>query len=419
MHLKPSLRFPPCLGFIAATLLLLAGPALRAQGTGTLAGRVTDAHTRLALSGARVSVVGTELAAYADPSGSYVLGQVPAGTHTLEFGYVGYADLRQPATVTAGGTTTVNAAFGADTVRMEKFVIEGSLVGSARAINRQRSAATLTSIVAADEIGRFPDQNAAESLQRLPGVSLYRDQGEGRFVDLRGLNYIYMSVTLNGAKVASPEVGDRAIALDIVPADTLSAFEVAKVATPDMDGEGLGGVVNIKTKSPFDATGRDAQCKAQAIYSNLTEQFGFKFDASASNLFAGGKAGLLVSATWQERKFGSQNFEINNGWTLRTPPGGGPQVFFLQNLAFRDYEIERTRYGATAALEFRSDDSVALTFQATYHRFTDAENRHVTFLPFCAIAKKIRTCARSRPASRNATRRGRLTAASPLPVATS
>lgn len=355
---------------------------LSAQPTGIVAGRVTDAQTKLALGGARVAVAGTTLGTYADATGDYILPGVPVGKTTLEFGYVGYADLTKTTTVAADTLTRLDAAFGADVVRMEKFVIEGSLVGSARAINQQRSATALTSIVAADEIGRFPDQNAAESLQRLPGVALYRDQGEGRFVDLRGLNYIYTSVTLNGAKVASPEVGNRAIALDVVPADSLASLEVAKVNTPDRDGEGLGGTVNIKTRSPFDATGLAVHANAQAIYSRLADAFGSKFDASASQLFAGGKAGLLVSATWQEREFGSNNFEINDGWTLRAPPGGGTPVFFLQDLAFRDYEIKRTRYGATAALEFRPDETLSLAFQATYNRFTDAENRHVVFLPF-------------------------------------
>lgn len=368
---------------IAAALALALAGSLSAQsaGTGTLSGRVIDAQTKLALAGAHVTVQGTGLETYADAAGNYTLTQVPAGAQTVEFGYVGYEDLREVASIGAGQIATLDASFGGQAVRMEKFVIEGSLVGSARAINQQRASDTLVSIVAADEIGRFPDQNAAESLQRLPGVSLYRDQGEGRYIDLRGLNYIYTSVTLNGAKVASPEVGNRAIALDVVPADTLAALEVSKVLTADKDGEGLGGVVNIKTKSPFDNAGFAAQASAQAIYSNLTEQFGSKFDASASNLFANGKAGLLVSATWQKRKFGSQNFEIDDGWTLRNAPGGVP-AYFLQDIAFRDYEIERTRYGATAALEFKPEAGTAIRVKGTYNRFTDAENRHVVFIPF-------------------------------------
>ena len=115
--------------------------------------------------------------------------------------------------------------------------------------------ATLRSIVASDEIGNFPDQNAAESIQRIPGVSLYRDQGEGRYIVLRGLNYTFTSVKVNGGSFAGADLGERATALDVIPADALASIEVTKVPTPDMDGEGLGGQVDIKTKSPFDAEG--------------------------------------------------------------------------------------------------------------------------------------------------------------------
>jgi TonB-dependent receptor len=355
--------------------------ALHAQATGTLAGRVTDSATQLTLAGTRVTVRGTALETYSGPSGDYVLTGVPAGAHTVEFGYIGYAEQVRTVEVSAGATTRADAAFAAESVELDKFVITGSLVGSARAINQQRSAPTLTSIVAADEIGRFPDQNAAESLQRLPGVSLYRDQGEGRFIDLRGLNYIYTSVTLNGAKVASPEVGARFMALDVVPADSLSSLEVTKVATPDMDGEGLGGVVNIKTKSAFDSNGPAGSATIEGIHSKLTEDTGAKVNFVVSNQFAGGKAGLLVAGTWQQRKFGSYNYEIDDGWTPATSPTGG-QFYFLQDIAFRDYEIERTRYGVTTALEFKPDVLTAFTLKATYNRFTDEEDRNVTFIPF-------------------------------------
>lgn len=384
-HPTASPFLPRLVAFLLAAALTLA-TGLRAgaqtSGTGTVAGRVTDPQTRLALGGARIALPGTALATFADAAGNYALTGVPTGPQTLEFTYVGYPEFRQTVTVPSGGVATADVAFGANTVQLEKLVIQGSLVGSARAINQQRSAAALTSIVAADEIGRFPDQNAAESLQRLPGVSLYRDQGEGRFVNLRGLNYTYTAVSLNGAKVASPERAERSIALDVVPADALASLEVAKVITPDMDGEGLGGTINIRTKSPFDTTGTTAHASAQTLYNRLTDQFGSKFDASASTLFAGGKAGLLVSATWQERKFGSQNIEMDSGWTLRNAPGGAAPAYFLNEIAFRDYEILRTRYGAGASLAFKPETGTTVQLKATYNRFSDEENRHVVYLPF-------------------------------------
>jgi TonB-dependent receptor len=383
MHTSPVrvlCRAFPALRHAIAAVVAFSCALLSAQTAGSLSGRVTDAGTGLSLAGARVSIAGTNQETFTDATGEFSLANVAPGARSVEFHYVGYDTLTR--TVEVSGATRLDAAFNDAKVHLEKMKIEGSAVGTARAINQQRAATSLTSIVAADEIGRFPDQNAAESLQRLPGVSLYRDQGEGRFVDLRGLNYVYTSVTLNGAKVASPEVGSRSIALDVVPADSLASLEVTKVPTPDMDAEGLGGVVNIKSKSAFDADGLAATATAQGIYSKLTGQTGAKFNFSTSNLFAGGKAGILVAGTWQQRKFGSYNYEIDDGWDLRPVPGGTTEKYFLQDIAFRDYEIERTRYGATVALEYKPDASTYLSLKGTYNRFTDDEDRNVTFIPF-------------------------------------
>lgn len=372
---------------LAAAVLAALSPDLAAQSprAASLSGRVTDAGTGLALAGARVAVEGAAAQTFTDSSGEYTLLVAPEGAQQVRFSYIGYSDLLLPVTIEAGGAARLDAVFGTmdeGTVRLDEYVIKGAVVGTARAINQQRAAATLTSIVASDEIGRFPDQNAAESLQRLPGVSLYRDQGEGRFVDLRGLNYIYTSVTLNGAKVASPEVGDRAIALDVVPADTLASLEVTKVPTPDMDGEGLGGVVNIRSKSAFDETGFGAQATVESIYSKLADKFGGKINASVSDVVDDGKLGFLISATWQERQFGSRNYEIDDGWTGEDGDGEPLSNQFLQDIAFRDYEIVRRRYGAAGNLEFRPNAQTRLTVNGTYHRFTDSENRHVTYIPF-------------------------------------
>jgi TonB-dependent receptor len=381
----PHRLFIPIARHLRAMFLLaaaaLAAAALHAQATGTLAGRVTDAATALALAGTRVSVQGTGLETYTGPGGDYVLTGVPAGAQTVEFGYIGYGEKTQAVAVAAGATTRADVAFSAGAVELDKFVITGSLVGTARAINQQRGAASLTSIVASDEIGRFPDQNAAESLQRLPGVSLYRDQGEGRFINLRGLNYIYTGVTLNGSSLASPELGDRAIALDLVPSDSLASLEVTKVPTPDMEAEGLGGNVNIRTKSAFDSTGRDVNLSAQTIYTRLTEEFGFKGNATFSDILMDGKLGVLGAVTWQERNFGSYNYE-EDGYSLRSDGVGGPSFLALNNLAFRDYVITRERYGASGSVEYRPDSLTKVYVNGAYNRFTDTEDRHLLNLPF-------------------------------------
>jgi len=360
---------------------LLAAVALQAQTTGTVAGRITDAKTRLVLGGARVSVTGSGLSTYADPAGEYVLTGVPAGANTLEFGYVGYADERKAVNVTAGTTTTLDVAFGGDIVALDKFVIRGSVVGSARAINQQRAAETLTNIVASDEIGSFPDQNAAEAIQRIPGISLYRDQGEGRYIVLRGLNYNYTSVKVNGGAFAGADLGDRATPLDVIPSDALASIKVTKVPTPDMDGEGLGGQVDIKTKSAFDAEGFAASFTAQGQYSSLTEDFSSKFNGHVSHRFgADGRYGIMISPSWQERKFGSHNFETGGAWT--SPADNRTPFYTAQALEFRDYVINRERSGLNAALELRPDSGTSLYLRGGYNRFTDTESRHLTIFDF-------------------------------------
>ncbi len=349
--------------------------------TGSISGRVTDASTGLALGGVRVSVANSSLHTYTGPSGEYLLVEVPAGSQSLEFAYVGYSDLRQALSVNPGATATLNTAFNSSLVTLEPFVIKGARVGQARAINAQRAASTLTSLVASDEIGRFPDQNAAESLQRVPGVSLYRDQGEGRFVDLRGLNYIYTGTSLNGVRIASPELGDRSVALDVVPSDALAAIEVTKVPTPDMDAEGLGGSVNMRTRSPFDRTEHSLEGSIQSIYTRLTNRNNYKANATWSDQFLDGRLGILTNLSWQERDFGSQNYEEDGLYAERSAPLGSP-FLAINNLGFRDYVINRERYGANATVEFRPDAHSKLSFSALYNRFTDTEDRHQLYLPF-------------------------------------
>lgn len=363
--------------------VLLLGPGLFAQDSnGTITGRVSDAAAKLSLAGARVTVRGAGVETYTDDAGAYVLAGVPTGARTVDFSYVGYADLSRTVQVTADGTATLNVIFGDDPVRMKEFVIEGSSVGSARAINQQRAADTLTNIVAADALGKFPDQNAAESMQRVPGLALYRDQGEGRFIIVRGIRPDLNSTQLNGVAIASPERGSRTVALDVLPMDALGSVEVTKVPTPDQDVDGLGGRINMKTRSPFDGQGRQLQLSAQGQYNHLRDRLSGKYSASYADTFNDGKLGVIFTPTWQGRRFGSDNFEVSNPWLLRAAPGAVLPEYFAQDINYREYEITRTRYGANGGVEFKPDAASLYQVRATYSHFADHENRYVTTIPF-------------------------------------
>jgi TonB-dependent receptor len=369
---------------LACALAFTAGAtALHAQavaGSGTVSGRLTDAATQLSLGGARITVAGTSIETFSATNGNFALSNVPAGEQTLVISYVGYPEVRQTVSVASGETTRANIDFGSETVQLDALVIEGTAVGTARAINEQRAALTLTSITASDEIGNFADQNAAESVQRLPGVALYRDQGEGRYVVVRGLNYTYTNVQLDGSSFAGADMGERATALDVVPNDALASIEVTKVATPDMDGEGLAGIVNIKSKSPFDFDGTAASITAQTKYSDITENFGYKVNGYYSTRFGeDGKYGLIISPSIEKREFASYNFETGGTSALVEDPSSPGDFYYApEELDFRDYEIERERKSLSAGFEAKISENTSAFIRASYNSFVDTENRYLT-----------------------------------------
>ena len=221
-------------------LAVLALPGLlAAQGTtGVVRGQVFGPAGEVVES-AEVSIDGLNLTTTTDGEGFYRLSDVPAGTRNLTCTYMGLQAATVEVEVVAGQTIVhdFNLTFGGE------LEVRGAplLVGQAKALNRQKNALNISNIVASDQIGRFPDQNAAESTQRIPGISLLRDQGEGRYVLVRGTEARLNSTSINGERIPSPESGTRDIALDTIPSDLLESIEVSKALTPDMDGDAIGG----------------------------------------------------------------------------------------------------------------------------------------------------------------------------------
>ncbi len=378
MYTKPY----PILGGIFRLLAILCVGATSAYSQSSkIVGRVTDEVIDLALGGALVQVVNSEVKAYTDDQGNFILSNVPAGAKTIRVSYLGYDTTEKYVEVPSSGTIRADVSFASEVVELDAFRVQGTLVGSARALNSQRAADSLSNIIAADEIGSFPDQNAAESLQRIPGVALYRDQGEGRYVVLRGLNYTFTSVELDGSAFAGADLGERATALDVVSSDMLSSIEVTKVPTPDMDAEGIAGKVNIKTKSPFDGDVFNAQVGVQMTYSDITGDWSHKFNGETTWRSDDGKWGFLVAPSFQSREYGSHNYEVADAWSEEDAPSGG-EFYFPEEIQFREYEIKRERRGVTATIEARPNDETKVYLRTNYNNFTDTENRYRTIIPF-------------------------------------
>jgi TonB-dependent receptor len=261
-------------------------------------------------------------------------------------------------------------------VEMEAFKVEGQRAGQARALNRQRDAASFRNIVTSDSLGRFPDQNAAESLQRVTGVSLERDQGEGRFITIRGLDPDLNNTQLNGIALPAAggiEEGARKVNLDVIASDLIESVEVTKAVTPDMDGDAIGGSVNIVSQTAFSQDGRVIRLSAEGQFGELTGDWGRKFSFTYADRFRDGKVGLLVSYSDLERAFGSDNRETAGPWVVKNSfltPSNDIQV--------REYEIERQRRGASVSLDYRPTGQDDFFVRGLHNYFSDFENRYRT-----------------------------------------
>ncbi|MAT85035.1 MAG: hypothetical protein CMD39_12190 [Gammaproteobacteria bacterium] len=299
-------------------LLLLAGVTLStgALADGRLEGQVGSADGKALLKGAVVRIPELGLTATTGSDGRYVFGQVPAGTHRITITYLGFAPYDATVSVTDGGTTTQDVDFETG---IEEMVVYGRMTSSAAsALNQQLAADAITSVVSAEDIGALPDQNAAEALSRVPGTFLERDQGEGRYVGIRGIDPDLNTTSINGLRIPAPEDDKRAIQLDVLPSELLATLTVAKSVTPDMDGDAVGGSIDIDSVSAFDRRGRTMSFTAEGTYSDLTDDTSPRISGNFTNVydFAGIEDGLgvAVAVSYYDRDFGSDNVENGDGW---------------------------------------------------------------------------------------------------------
>ncbi|HAQ76060.1 MAG TPA: TonB-dependent receptor, partial [Hyphomonas sp.] len=298
--------------FTSRKLLLIgAATAVMAQAAAAdiLKGTVTDASGEAALQGAIVTIEELGRTASSDRFGKYRFTSVPAGDYTVSVSYVG-ADMVTD-TVSISGDTDFSIQLGGDVRYLDNILVVGSAAAQAGAINQQRASDAIISVIDSDGLGNFPDTTVADSLARVAGLSIENDQGEGRYVSIRGINSDLISATINGVRTPSPE-DRRGVLLDGVPSDLLDGIEVQKSLTPDVDADTIGGVINLKTISAFDRDGQFIRAKVEGSYNELTEDVSPKATLTYSNVF-GDKLGVAASINYQSLGIQAHNNETG-GW---------------------------------------------------------------------------------------------------------
>ena len=348
-------------------ITLFISESLRAQpqeGRGTVSGRVMGPD-QAALQGARVELQPTGLATVSDSQGQFVIPDVPAGKYTFSVSYLGFAPYSAAVSVTAGGVTQVDAILQLESVS-ESVIVRGERErGELEALNRERTADNIVQVLPAEVIMSLPNTNVADALGRLPGVSLERDEGEGKYIQIRGTEPRLSNVTINGVHITSPESDVRTIKLDVIPADLVESIEVSKTLSANQDGDAIGGSVNLVTRTadnvPFYTVSGLYGYTPIINGRSLT-----RFDATAGKRFGTEKRlGTIISGSYDYNGRGINNIEPSPD----VNDAGDAAIF--TGIHLREYQYRRTRYGFAGSLDYRLSNGSSAYVRGLFSDFRD------------------------------------------------
>lgn len=262
---------------------------------------------------------------------------------------------------------------------IEEVTVTGIRGSLKRAMDVKRDAVGVVDAIAAEDIGKFPDQNVAESLQRIPGVSIDRSGGEGQYVTVRGLGPQFNSVLVNGRQVATENEG-REFSFDTLASELISGADIYKSPTAAMQEGSIGATINVKTARPLDLDGFKASGSFKEVYDDLTGESSPTYSGLVSNKFADDTIGVLLSLSHQEREAQNnlietryyrpaQDITTQNGKTFNG-------VFIPQNYDVMVDEQDRSRTNANAVIQFAPSDDLTITADVMYSKFEVDSETH-------------------------------------------
>jgi len=333
-------------------------------GMGRVIGRVTDADKQ-SLPGASIVIESLHTGVVSDINGYYTFPNLRPGTYTVRVSYVGYKPQTLTLTVAHDKTEIKNFEL-VEGAELQGVEIVGAFHGQRKALQMQKERMGITNVVSADQVGKFPDSNIGDALKRINGVNVQYDQGEARFGQVRGTSADLTSVTVNGNRVPSAEGGTRNVQLDLIPADMVQTIELNKVVTSDMDGDAIGGEINLVTKNTPDS--RVLNFNVGSGYTWISGKPQWDLAATWGDRFFNNKLGVMAAVSYQYAPGGSDNtefeYEENDG------------KIDLKEAQVRQYYVTRERQSYSLALDWNINPLNKISFKGLYNRRSDWENRY-------------------------------------------
>jgi TonB-dependent receptor len=363
------------LAFLLA-ITMFGSVLMRAQSTvghGTVVGAVADIAGGV-LPGARVTLDPSGQSAVADGQGNFILSNVAAGVYTVKVDAIGFQTFTAQITVVGGSTVTEQAVMKVSSATQEVAVYADREHGEVESMNEQQTAENILEVLPAEVITSLPNTNIADAVGRLPGVSLERDEGEGKYVQIRGTEPRLSNTTIDGVNVPSPESGVRNIKLDVIPAELVNSIEVSKTLVPNQDGDAIGGSVNLVTRTageqPFYSVSVMGGHTPIILGGNSNID---QFAASVGQRFgASRRLGVFLGGSYDHNARGIDDIEPGPGTTqLNGEASSGPFYAVVPTVDYREYHYDRTRYGFAGSVDYRFSPETTLIVRGLFSDFQD------------------------------------------------
>ena len=354
-------------------IVAMALPSLAQERKGTISGRVTDSSGGV-LKGAEITIETRAIKVVSDVQGQFAIRDLDPGSYTISVTYVGFANFSQTVQVSAGKAAIVDAKLDVESQNLKVLVTAERASGEAEAVNRERSADNIVQVIPADVIRSLPNANMADALGRLPSVTLERDEGEGKYVQIRGTEPRLTNTTIDGINVPSPESGVRQIKFDAIPADIVESVEISKTLQANQDADGIGGSVNLVTKTAGERP--TISLGGMGGYMPILGGRGqVETAGTVGQRFGPNKRlGTLIGGTYDWTGRGIDDIEpVSDVATLP----GGTSALYKESIDIREYRYYRSRWGLAGSLDYKPSDGSTIYLRGLFSDFKNYGDRWV------------------------------------------
>jgi TonB-dependent receptor len=347
-----------------ASVTLLHGQVSK----GTVDGVVKDVQGAV-LQGARVELQPSVNPAVSNRQGDFSVTDVAPGIYELTISFVGFTPYTGSVTVLAGQSAHVDAVLSVASKNEEIIVNAERPHGEAEAINRTRAAENILQVLPSEVITSLPNANIADALGRMPSVTIERDEGEGKYVQIRGTEPRLSNTMVDGVTIPSPESGVRQIKLDTIASDLVESVEINKTLQANIDADGIGGSVNLRTKT----AGEMPTINLYGVGGYTPILTGREVDQMGGTigkrLGPDKKLGLLLGGTYDYNGRGINDIE--------PVPTAGSATPHYDSIDLRDYVYNRTRWGLTSTADYKMGEGSDVSVRALYSNFRNWGNKWV------------------------------------------